>query len=57
MITRLHPILLTPSSGTVQIIPVVEEDYDLTKKTVIHETTIVKRMVTKTEKLRSTNNI
>ena len=51
MITRLHPILLTPSSGTVQIIPVVEEDYDLTKKTVIHGTSIVKRMATKTEKI------
>lgn len=51
MITRLYPILLTPSSGTVQIIPVVEEDFDLTKKTVIHETSIVKRMATKTEKI------
>jgi hypothetical protein len=51
MITRLHPILLTPSSGTVQIIPVVEEDFDFIKKTVIHETTIVKRMATKTEKI------
>lgn len=39
------------SIETVQIIPVVEENFDLTKKTVIHETTIVKRMATKTEKI------
>jgi stress response protein YsnF len=36
---------------TVHIVPVVEEDFDLTKKTVIHETSIVKRMATKTEKI------
>jgi stress response protein YsnF len=36
---------------TVQIIPVVEEDFDLTKKTIVHETTIVKRMATRTEKI------
>jgi hypothetical protein len=35
----------------VQIIPVVEEDFDLTEKTVIHETTIGKRMTTRTEKI------
>jgi stress response protein YsnF len=34
-----------------KIIPVIEEDFDLTKKTVIHETSIVKRMATKTEKI------
>jgi hypothetical protein len=39
------------SPEIVQIIPVVEEDFDLTKKTVIHETTIVKRMTTRTEKI------
>jgi stress response protein YsnF len=35
----------------IQTIPVIEEDFDLTKKTVIHETTIVKRMATRTEKI------
>jgi stress response protein YsnF len=40
-----------PSSEIVQTIPVVEEDFDLTKKTVIHEATIVKRLATKTEKI------
>jgi len=39
-----------PSSEIVQTIPVVEEDFDLTKKTVIHEATIAKRMTTRTEK-------
>jgi stress response protein YsnF len=39
----------TGAPEIVQIIPVVEEDFDLTKKTVIHETTIVKRMTTRTE--------
>ena len=39
------------SIETVHIVPVVEEDFDLTKKTVIHETSIVKRMATKTEKI------
>jgi hypothetical protein len=41
----------TGAPEIVQIIPVVEEDFDLTKKTVIHETTIVKRMTTRTEKI------
>jgi stress response protein YsnF len=40
-----------PSSEIVQTIPVVEEDFDLTKKTVIHEVTIAKRMTTRTEKI------
>jgi stress response protein YsnF len=40
-----------PSSETVQTIPVVEEDFELTKKTVIHEATIAKRMTTRTEKI------
>jgi len=39
------------SPEIVQIIPVVEEDFDLTKKTVIHETTIVKQTATRTEKI------
>lgn len=34
-----------------QIIPVIEEDFDLTKKTVIHETRIMKRIATRTEKI------
>ena len=38
----------TPEIG--KVIPVIEEDFDLTKKTVIHGTSIVKRMATKTEK-------
>ena len=40
-----------PSSEIVHTIPVVEEDFDLTKKTVIHEATIAKRLATKTEKI------
>jgi stress response protein YsnF len=40
-----------PSSEIVQTIPVVEEDFDLTKKTVLHEATIAKRLATKTEKI------
>ena len=36
---------------TVKIIPVVEEIFDLRKKTLVHETKIVKRMVTRTEKI------
>src|SRR5688572_15027168 len=39
------------SIETVHIVPVIEEDFDLTKKTVIHETRIVKRMATRTEKI------
>ena len=39
------------SIETMQIIPVIEEDFDLTKKTVIHETRIMKRMATRTEKI------
>jgi stress response protein YsnF len=39
------------SIETMQIIPVIEEDFDLTKKTVIHETRIMKRIATKTEKI------
>jgi Domain of unknown function (DUF2382) len=39
------------SIETIQIIPVTEEDFDLTKKTVIHETRIMKRMATRTEKI------
>lgn len=42
---------IDPSPAIVQIIPVVEEDFDLTKKTIVHETTIVKRMATRTEKI------
>ena len=39
------------SIETMQIIPVIEEDFDLTKKTLIHETRIMKRMATRTEKI------
>ena len=39
------------SIETMQIIPVTEEDFDLTKKTLIHETRIMKRMATRTEKI------
>lgn len=39
------------SNETVQIIPIVEENCNLTKKTVVHETKIVKRMAIKTEKI------
>ncbi len=39
------------SIDVIQTIPVIEEDFDLTKKTVIHETTIVKRMASRTEKI------
>ena len=39
------------SIETMQIIPVIEEDFDLTKKTVIHETRIMKRIATRTEKI------
>jgi len=42
---------IDPTSEIEKIIPVVEENFDLTKKTVIHETSIVKRMATKTEKI------
>jgi stress response protein YsnF len=42
---------IDPTPEIEKIIPVVEEDFDLTKKTVIHETSIVKRMATKTEKI------
>lgn len=39
------------SNETVQIIPVIEENFNLTKKTVSHETKITKRMAIKTEKI------
>lgn len=39
------------SIETMQIIPVIEEDFDLTKKTIIHETHIMKRIATRTEKI------
>ena len=39
------------STETVQIIPIVEENCNLTKRTVVHETKIVKRMAIKTEKI------
>ena len=42
---------IDPTPEIEKVIPVVEEDFDLTKKTVIHETSIVKRMATKTEKI------
>ncbi len=39
------------SNETAQIIPIVEENFNLTKKTVVHETKIVKRIAIKTEKI------
>lgn len=39
------------SAESVKVIPVVEENFDLVKKTVIQETKIVKRQATKTEKI------
>ena len=47
---------LTNSSGnlsakTVKIIPVMEENFDLSKKTIVQETKIMKRLTTKTEKI------
>jgi stress response protein YsnF len=39
------------SPEIVRIIPVMEEDFDLTKKTVIHKTIVVKRAATRTEKI------
>jgi stress response protein YsnF len=39
------------SAESVKVIPVVEENFDLLKKTIIQETKIVKRQVTKTEKI------
>ncbi|HEY9386785.1 MAG TPA: DUF2382 domain-containing protein [Nitrososphaeraceae archaeon] len=47
--TKTAPV--DPSLETIEIIPVVEEDFDLTKKTIVHETTIVKKMATRTEKI------
>jgi stress response protein YsnF len=38
------------SAESVKVIPVVEENFDLLKKTIIQETKIVKRPATKTEK-------
>lgn len=40
-----------PSIEIAKIIPVIEENFDLTKKTIIEETKIQKRLATKTEKL------
>jgi stress response protein YsnF len=42
---------IDPTPEIEKVIPVIEEDFDLTKKTVLHETSIVKRMATKTEKI------
>ena len=39
------------SAESVKVIPVVEENFDLLKKTIIQETKIVKRQATKTEKI------
>jgi stress response protein YsnF len=39
------------SAETVKIIPVMEENFDLSKKTIVQETKIVKRLTTKTEKI------
>ena len=42
---------IDPTPEIEKVIPVMEEDFDLTKKTVIHETSIEKRTATKTEKI------
>jgi stress response protein YsnF len=39
------------SAESVKVIPVVEENFDLLKKTIIQETKIVKRQATTTEKI------
>src|SRR5919107_94775 len=39
------------SAESVKVIPVIEENFDLLKKTIIQETKIVKRPATKTEKI------
>ena len=39
------------SAETVKIIPVMEENFDLSKKTIVQETKIMKRLTTKTEKI------
>src|ERR687884_589200 len=39
------------SAETVKIIPVMEENFDLSKKTIVQETKIIKRLTTKTEKI------
>jgi stress response protein YsnF len=39
------------STKTVKIIPVIEENFDLSKKTIVQQTKIVKRLTTKTEKI------
>jgi stress response protein YsnF len=39
------------SAKTVKIIPVIEENFDLSKRTIVQETKIVKRRATKTEKI------
>ena len=39
------------SAETVKIIPVMEENFDLSKKIIVQETKIIKRLTTKTEKI------
>lgn len=39
------------SAETVKIIPVMEENFDLSKKTIVQETKIIKRLTTKTKKI------
>ena len=39
------------SAETVEIIPVMEENFNLSKKTIVQETKVVKRLTTKTEKI------
>ena len=39
------------SAKTVKIIPVMEENFDLSKKTIVQETKIIKRLTTKTKKI------
>ena len=45
------------SAKTVKIIPVIEENFDLSKRTIVQETKIVKRLATKTEKIEVPTNI
>ena len=48
---RISSDSIDPTPEIEKVIPVIEEDFDLTKKTVIHETSIANRMTTKTEKI------
>lgn len=49
--TENNSNISNPTIETVQIIPIIEENFNLTKKTVTHEAKITKRMAIKTEKI------